>query len=136
MHTMPALARRLVGIGLSVAFLGIVLYFLLFLLGSGSGSSVVPEAIAILSLSMTLLGLLAALIGGLIWAWRASVVWLFVFAMVFGGPGLLLAEFGQFNVHGPDAVLIFVVLAALAIGGLFLLMAGLRFALSRHTPGI
>jgi len=93
MHTMPALARRLVGIGLSVAFLGIVLYFLLFLLGSGSGSSVVPEAIAILSLSMTLLGLLAALIGGLIWAWRASVVWLFVFAMVFGGPGLLLAEF-------------------------------------------
>jgi len=113
---------------MSVAFFGIVLYFLL---GSISRSIAVLDATVILSLSMTLLGLLAALIGGLIWAWRASIVWLLVSATVIGGPGLLLAEFGNFNVHGPDAILIFVVLAGLAIGGLFLLIAALRFALSQ-----
>jgi hypothetical protein len=117
-------------IGMSAAFFGIILYSLL---GSISRSIVVLDATVILSLSMTLLGLLAALIGGLIWAWRASIVWLLVSAIVIGGPGLLLAEFGNFNVHGPDAILVVVVLAALAIGGLFLFIAVLRFALSRRT---
>lgn len=127
---MSVLGRRLAGIGMSAAFFGIVLYFLL---GSISRNIVVLDAAVILSLSMTLLGLLAALTGGLIWAWRASIVWLLISATVIGGPGFLLAEFGNFNVHGPDAILVFVVLTALGIGGLFLLIAGLRFALSRRT---
>ena len=46
-----------------------------------------------------------------------------MFALAVGGVGLLVAEYGDINVHEPTAILMFVVLAAVAVGGLFGLIA-------------
>ena len=66
--------------------------------------------------------------GGVVWAWRASIAWTLIFALAVGGVGLLVAEYGDVNVHGPAAILMFVVLAAVAVGGLFGLIAIVRLA--------
>ena len=113
-------SRRLFLIGGWAAFLGVILYVLL---GSLSRNVYILDAIAVLSLSMTFLGLLALIAGGVMWAWRASVAWTLMFALAVGGVGLLVAEYGDINVHEPTAILMFVVLAAVAVGGLFGLIA-------------
>jgi hypothetical protein len=81
----------------------------------------------VLSLSLTFLGLLALMVGGVMWAWRASTAWMLASALAVGGVGLLVAEFGDINVHVPTAILVFVVLAAVALGGFFVLIAVFRF---------
>jgi hypothetical protein len=118
-------SRRLFLIGGWAAFLGVILYVLL---GSLSRNVYILDAIAVLSLSMTFLGLLALIAGGVMWAWRGSVAWTLMFALAVGGVGLLVAEYGDINVHEPTAILMFVVLAAVAVGGLFGLIAIIRVA--------
>ena len=64
------------------------------------------------------------------WAWKASNVWVLLSAVAVGTIGLLAAEFGEINIHGPSAILMFVLLAALVIGGLFGLVSIIRFSSS------
>jgi hypothetical protein len=117
------IGRRLLGIGMRATPLGIILFFLL---GSLSRNVIVLDGAMVISLSLSLLGLLALLAGGVMWAWRAPIVWLLMGAVAVGGMGLLIAEFGAINV----AILMFVVLAVVTIGGLLLLIAGVRLLLS------
>jgi hypothetical protein len=119
------LSRRLFLIGSWATFLGVILYFLL---GSLSRNIYILDAIVVVSLSMTLLGLLALIAGGVMWAWRASIAWTLMFALVVGGVGLFVAEYGDVNVHEPTAILMFVVFAAVAVGGLSGLIAIVRLA--------
>ena len=123
--TASILSRRLFLIGSWATFLGVILYVLL---GSLSRNVYILDAIVVLSLSMTVLGLLALITGGVVWAWRASIAWTLIFALAVGGVSLLVAEYGDVNVHGPASILMFVVLAAVAVGGLFGLIAIVRLA--------
>jgi len=111
-------------IGIWATFLEVILYALL---GSLSRNVYVLDAFVVLSLSMTFLGLLTLMVGGVMWAWRASIAWMLLSALAVGCVGLLIAEFGGINVHEPTAILMFVVLAAVAVGGSFVLIAVIRF---------
>jgi len=77
---------------------------------------------------MTLLGLLAALIGGVAWASEAPLVHLLLAGVSAGVAAFLLIVFGNINVHGPSVILIFLVLAGVAGSALILLVAAIRIA--------
>jgi uncharacterized membrane protein (UPF0136 family) len=81
---------------------------------------------------MTLLGLLTALIGGVTWAWRAPLAHLLLSGVSVGVVAFLLAELVDINIHGPTALLLFVVVAGLLGCALILLLAAIRFTLSRR----
>lgn len=116
--------RRLFLLGSWTTFLGIILYALA---GSLSRNVYILDAFVVLSLSMTFLGLVALMVGGVMWAWRVSIAWMLLSALTVGGLGLLVAEFGDINVHGPTFILAFVVLAAVTIGVLVVSIAVIRF---------
>jgi hypothetical protein len=70
---------------------------------------------------MTLLGLLAILIGGVAWARRAPLVNLLFVGISTGVATFLLAVLSHINVHGPTAILMFVVFAG-ALGCILILL--------------
>lgn len=120
------LGRRIIALGVASAILGIILYSQLGRIGY-----VWLDISVVLSFAMTLIGLLAVLIGSVILAYRASIAWLFSSGLVVGVVGFLIGEFGDINIHGPTAILMFVVFAAVGIGGVLVLIAVTRFVSSR-----
>jgi hypothetical protein len=130
--TMPALAKRLILFGSSATLLGIILYVELGRISGLRLGLAVLNTAAISSISMTLLGLLAALIGGLVWAYHARLVYLPLSGVPLGVAAFLLAELVNINIHGPTGILMFVVFTGLLGSALILLIAAVRFALSRR----
>jgi hypothetical protein len=86
-----------------------------------------------LSIAMTLVGLLATLIGGVIWACRAPIVWSLLSGLSIWVVALLLLELVNINVHGTTAMFLPVIFAAVISGALLLLIAAVRFVLSLRT---
>jgi hypothetical protein len=123
-------SHRFILFGSYSAIFGVILYSLLGSIVSSSINVYVLDAVVAISVSSTILGLLALIVGGVIWAWKASMVWLLLSTIVVGTIGLLAAEFGDLNIHGPADILMFVLLAVVAIGGLFGLVSIIRFASS------
>jgi hypothetical protein len=87
---------------------------------------------AILSHSLTVLGLLAILIGGASWACRAPLGYSLLSGVLVGVVALLLAELININIHGPTAIFLYVIFAGSLGCALILLIAAIRFALSRR----
>lgn len=129
---MPAsvASRRLILLGSWAATLGVIFYLLLGSVASISRSIYVLDAVVALSISATILGLLGIVAGCVMWAWSASKVWLLLSTIFVGVAGLSAAIFGDINIHGPEAILVFVMLAIVALGGLLALIAIIRFASS------
>jgi hypothetical protein len=117
----PVFARWLIRIGASAAALGVILYFQLGRIVELRVSLAVLNFASIMSFSMALLGLLAALIGSVAWARRAPRIHLLWAGLSVGVASLLLAALGNINVHGPTAIFMFVVLAG-ALGRFLILV--------------
>jgi hypothetical protein len=116
--------RSLFGTAVSVS--GIVLYSQLANIVDLHVTLSVLNAAASLSLCMTLLGLLAILVGSVAWARRAPLVNLLWAGISTGVATLLLAVLSHINVHGPTAILMFVVFAGALDCILILLVAADR----------
>jgi hypothetical protein len=127
----PVLARRLILMGLSVSATGIILYYQLGRIVELRMGLTVLNTATILSLSMTVLGLLTVF---LTWAFRAPVAYALFSGISLGAILLLVAEFVNisFNIHGPSAILLFAGFAALLGCIMTLVIAAVRFALSRR----
>jgi hypothetical protein len=127
----PVFARWSILIGISATALGIILYSQLDRIVKLRVGFTIINGAAVLSISMTLLGLLAALIGGVTWAWRAPLVRLLLSGVSMGVVAFLLDELVDINIHGPTALFMFVVVAGVFGCALILLIAATRFVLSR-----
>ena len=123
-------ARWSIPIGLSAAVLGMILYSQLDAIVELRLRPPVLDAAALLSISLTLLGLLTAVVGGLIWAYRARIESAAVSGILVGIAALLLDRLVNINVHGPSAVFLFVILAGALGSVLILAIVAIRFAVS------
>jgi hypothetical protein len=134
----PIFARWSILVGLSASVFGIILYFQLGRIVDLHVGFDVLSAAAVLSLCITPLGLLAAVIGGLTWACRAQLAYLLLAAAAVGIVAFLLAEFVNINIHGPTAIFIFVIFAGALFCVLILLIASVRFirAQRQHRSGL
>jgi hypothetical protein len=131
---MPGLvfARRSILIGISMSVLGIILNFQLDRIANLRMNFMVLNAAAILSISMTVIGLLSVLIGVVAWAWRAPLFSLMFAGLSVGVLAFFVAEFVNINVHGPTALFAFIDLAGMLGCALILSVAAIRFVLSRR----
>jgi hypothetical protein len=131
----PNFARWSILTGVSAAALGvIVLSQLERIEGHRLGSMDLLEFAVTLGIPMTVLGLLAALAGGVIWACRARLVHVLYAAVSVGIVAFLLAEFVDVNVHGTTAIFGFVIFAgAVGCAGI-LLIAVVRFLSRLRHP--
>jgi hypothetical protein len=120
----PTFARWSILIGASVSVSGIILYFELGRIEELRLSLTALNIASILSISMTLLGLVAVLIGGLAWARSAPLVHLLWTGVSAGVVAFLLAVFAGINIHGPTGVLVYVVFAG-ALGCVLILLVAL-----------
>ena len=90
-------------------------------------SGAVLKGAATLSISMTLFGLLATLMGCVAWARGAPVAQALQSGFVIGVASLVLAACVNINVHGPTGILLFVVFAGAISSLSILFVAGGRF---------
>jgi len=120
-------ARWLIVGGSAASVLGMILFSQLGNIANLRASGAVLNGSAILSISLTLLGLLATLIGCVAWARRAPVSQALQVGFVTGVATLLLAALVNINVHGPTAIFLFVVLAGVIGSASILIVAGGRF---------
>jgi hypothetical protein len=84
------------------------------------------------SLLLTVLGLLAALTGGVLWARHARLQQLPVPAALVCVLAFVLIKFVDINMHGPTAIFTFVTPAILAMAVLFCAIGASRFLQSRR----
>jgi len=115
--------------------LGVILYFQLGRIVELRVSLTVVNLASILSFSMTMLGLLATLIGGAMWARRAPLIHLLWSGISVGLASLLLGLFGDINVHGPTGILVFVVLAGALACVLILVIGAGRLGQAKTQNG-
>ena len=94
--------------GSSVAAAGVVLYTQLGALVNLRLSSAVVDAAVMTSFGATVGGSLAALVASVVWARKALAGRVLAAAIFVGAAGLLVATLGNINVHGPSAILLFV----------------------------
>jgi hypothetical protein len=115
-------SNRVALIGLGIAAAGVILYTQLERVDGWRLGDVAAEG----ALVATIGGMLATTVGCVIWARRASSGDVVSAAVLICAAIFLAVTFGSFNVHGPSAILMFVVL----LGGLdaivLFLMLGLR----------
>ncbi len=121
--------------GVATAGLGILLYTQL---GRVDEIAIKLNSFALLraaetaSLLLTVLGLLAALTGGVIWARHAQLKQLPIPAVSVGLLAFLLIKFVDIDMHGPTAIFTFVTPATLAMAVLLFAIGGARFLQSRR----
>ena len=94
--------------GSSVAAAGVVLYTQLGTLVDIRVGPAVLDAAVMASFVATLGGSLAALVASVMWARKALGRHVLAVAIVAGAAGLLVGALGNINVHGPSAILLFV----------------------------
>lgn len=136
-------AKWLVLIGVIATVLGIILFSQLGRIedvASSLNDFLLLRATVILSFGMTLLGLVAASAGGVIWARHARLRHLPVAALCVGFLGLVLSRFVHMSPeptdapgpHGPTAIFILVIPVTVVIAVMLLLIGAVRFLLSRR----
>jgi hypothetical protein len=108
-------ARRSIFLGISASVFGIILYSQLGRVANLRMSLWVLNLAAALSLSMTLLGLLAILVGGILWAWRAPLAQVPLAGVSVGIVAFSLVEFANIDIHESTAILMPVVMVS-AVG--------------------
>jgi hypothetical protein len=121
--------------GVVTAGLGILLYARLGWVDEVAislNSFALLRAAETLSLVLTVVGLLAALTGGVIWARHVELRQLPIPASAVALLAFLLIKFVDINMHGPTAIFTFVTPATLAMAVLFLAIGGARFLQSRR----
>jgi len=121
--------------GAVTAGLGILLYMRLGWvdeLAIWLNSFALLRAAETLSLVLTVVGLLAALTGGVIWARHAQLRQLPIPAASVALLAFLLIKFVDINMHGPTAIFTFVTPATLAMAVLLFAIGGARFVQSRR----
>jgi len=123
----PIFGRWLVLIGALTAVCGITLYSQLGRIVDLRVGLAVLNTAVILSFSTTALGLLGTLIGSVSWARRAPLVQVLISGASGGLATVLLAEFVDINVHGPTAILLFVMFAGALGSVVILFIAAFRF---------
>ena len=122
-------------IGISLTALGIIFNFRLER-HSLNGAGIDREFLFLeyTSLPMVLLGLLTTVVGSMVWAWRqASVSQLAVSGAGIAILASLVAKLIPINIHGWTGSLMFVYVAFILIGMLFLVFAAVRFTSSRFA---
>jgi hypothetical protein len=119
-------SRWLIVGGGSASLSGIILYSQLGNIVELHVSLAVLNGAASLSISLTLVGLVAALIGSVGWARRAPVDQALQVGLTTGVVTLLLAAFVNINIHGPSAIFLFVVFAGAIGSATILIVAGGR----------
>jgi hypothetical protein len=115
--------------------LGVILYFQLGRIVELRVSLAVVNLASILSFSMTMLGLLATLIGVAVWARRAPRGHLLWSGLSVGLASLLLGLFGNINVHGTNGILALVVLAGAFVCVLILVVGAGRLGQAKTQNG-
>lgn len=81
---------------------------------------------AVGGMAATLLGLLTAVVGSVIWARRASTSQVVTAAVLIFTATVLIVSLVAVNIHGPSAILVFVVPFSVLDAILLLLTLGLR----------
>jgi hypothetical protein len=112
---------RVVLLGLIVAGLGITLYLLLFNVIDLKPSPAMLNAYVALSIAMTVGGLVTALVGAMTWARRAPRRNVLLAVASTSLVVVLLVVLVGVNIHGPTAILVFVIMAAVVGIGLLLI---------------
>lgn len=128
-------AKWLILAGIVTAGLGILLYTRLGWVDEVAislNSFALLRAAETASLVLTVVGLLAALTGGVVWARHAQLRQLPIPAVSVALLAFLLIKFVDINMHGPTAIFTFVTPATLAMAVLLLAIGGARFLQSRR----
>jgi hypothetical protein len=131
----PVWSKWLIVAGVLTAALGIILYTQLDWVNEVAislKSFALLGAAETTSLVMTVVGLLVALTGGVIWARHARLTQLPIPTVSVALLALLLTKFVNINMHGPTAIFTFVIPATLAMAALLFLIAAGRFLQSRR----
>jgi hypothetical protein len=132
-------AKWLVLIGVIATVPGIILFSQLGRI-EDLNNFVLLQAAVTLSFAMMLLGLVAASVGGVIWARHARLRHLPVAALCVGFLGLVLSRFVHMTPeptdapgpHGPTAIFLLVIPVTVVIAVMLLLIGAVRFLLSRR----
>ena len=121
--------RWLISVGVCLTILGVLFSFQL---ERHSFRTAVDTEFVFLKyafLPSLLLGLLATLVGSVIWAWRrTSVSSLASYGVVIAALTLLAAKLIPINIHGWTGSFMFVFSVSMLIGVLFVAFAAVRFA--------
>ena len=102
-------AKRMTIIGYALAAAGIVLYTQLDRIGNWRMGVNVLNAAALCSMAATFGGFLTAIVGSAIWARRSSKHEPLKIAFLVGVGSLFLLLLVGVNIHGPSAILMFLV---------------------------
>lgn len=129
--SIQVLARRLIFGGTGISVSGIILSLLYTPVLKASRSFRVADDNAILSLAMTLFGLLMAMVGGVLWACVAPFSYLLPWGVSIGVAALLLVKLLDVNLLGSTAILIPAFYVTEFTSIVILLIAAVRFGLSR-----
>jgi hypothetical protein len=131
----PIFARWSILIGISATALGLLLFSQLHRIeGHRLGSMDLVEAAVTFGIPMILLGLVATLAGGVIWAWRARLVYVLCWGVSVGIVAFLLGEFVDVNVHGEMAMFGAVIFAGGVGCAAMLVIAFARVLLGLRHP--
>jgi len=128
----PLLARKLILLGVVISVLGIVLNLggvpiLIHIRNPG------PELIyAMVSIAITLIGLLTGLIGSLIWAQAVPLRYLLPWALPVGVPAFAVVKLLDVSIQGSLAIFVPVFYAVELSSALIVLIALTRFTVSRR----
>lgn len=130
MHRLSA--RWLILVGVCLTTLGVLFSFQLERHSLRAGIDREFFFLEYTFLPVFLLGLLATLVGSVIWAWRqTSVSSLASSGVIIATLTLLAAKLIPINIHGWTGSFMFVFLVSLLIGVLFFVFAAIRFTSSR-----
>jgi hypothetical protein len=129
--TAGVIEKRLLMVGAAMAAAGVALYLSLDWIGLTTRNLVLLHTSAVTSIGLTIFGLLAALIGGAMAAWKAEPKWTFVSAIVLALLTALLGKIVNINVHGPSAIVVLLVLAGGVGATMLFVLAMIRFLVVR-----
>jgi hypothetical protein len=119
-------SNRIALIGLGIATAGVILYTQLDRIVDLRLDDVVVEGAALGSLVATIGGMLTATVGCVTWARRASSGHVVSAAVLTCSAIFFVVTFGNINIHGPSAILMFVVLFGGLDAVVLFLTLGLR----------
>ena len=131
MHTL-VLGRKLILLGVVTSVVGIVLNLSGVQLLKLTRSFTVEDVNATLSIAITLIGLFVAFVGSLIWARVAPVSHLVPWGLPVGIAAFVIVKFLDVSIQGSTAMLVPVFYVAVLSSALILLIAAVRFVLSRR----
>ena len=127
-------ARIICLCGIAASAIGVSLNMSLDWIQSKKSDIDLLNFVALLSIALTLPGLVAALIGAALWAWKSAPIWSCSLGISLAVAVVITSRIVDMNVHGPTAILGPVLFAGVVASGLMLLIALVRALSSRKGP--